>query len=87
MIGKGLNEMKGGVRITREGLERMTVKDLKGELKKRGISFRTSERKADLIGKLQQFLLSPENVRDFTPQAEQREMETQTEENLSFRMS
>ena len=75
MMGSG---MSGGV-LTKEGLMRMKVVELREELKKRGISFNTRDKKAELVAKLQQFLLSPENVKDFQPKPEQREMDTQTE--------
>ena len=73
MIGSG---MSGGV-LTKEGLMRMKVVELKKALKDRGLS--TSGLKAQLVSRLEQFLTTPENVKDFQPKPEQRETDTQTE--------
>ena len=74
--------MSGGVRLTKEGIFRMKVDELKKALKDRGLS--TRGLKAELVSRLEQFLLSPDNVRDFKPKAEQREMDTQTEGSYSL---
>ena len=70
------SKMSGGV-LTKEGLMRMKLPELKKALKDRGLS--TSGLKAQLVSRLEQFILSPDNVWDFKPKAEQREMDTQTE--------
>ena len=73
MMGSG---MTGGV-LTREGLMRMKVDELKKALKDRGL--KTSGLKAQLVSRLEQFLITPENVKDFQPKPGQSEMGTQTE--------
>jgi hypothetical protein len=51
MLGKG---MQGGV-LTKEGLNIMKVAELKEELKKRLITFENTDRKADLLQRLEVF--------------------------------
>jgi hypothetical protein len=79
MMGNG---MTGGVRLTKEGIYRMKVAELKEELLKRRLN--TAGKKKELVARLEQFLLSPENVKDFQPKPEQREMETQTPGSYSL---
>jgi len=75
MLGKG---MQGGV-LTKEGLGRMKLPEIKAELKKRGIEFKQNDKKNNLLERLEVFLLNPDRVKEYQPEAEKREIETQTE--------
>jgi hypothetical protein len=62
----------------------MKVAELKEELKKRSITFKSNDRKVDLLQRLEDCLLNSDRVKKYQPEAEQREIEkreiqTQTE--------
>ena len=80
MLGKG---MQGGV-LTKEGLNCMKVAELKEELKKRAITFKSNDRKVDLLERLEDFLLNSDRVKKYQPEAEKREIETQTTEPYTY---
>jgi len=76
MLGKGI--LSGGV-LTKEGLSKMKLPEIKEELKKRGIKFKQTDKKTNLLERLEVFLLNPDRVKEYQPEAEKREIETQTE--------
>ena len=76
MLGKG--RLSGGV-LTKEGLGRMKLTEIQAELKKRAIAFKQNDKKADLVQRLEDFVLNPDRVNEYQPEAEKREIETQTE--------
>ena len=80
MLGKG---MQGGV-LTKEGLGRMKLPEIKAELKKRGIEFKQNDKKNNLLERLEVFLLNPDRVKEYQPEAEKREIETQTEQRYTY---
>ena len=81
MLGKGI--LSGGV-LTKEGLNRMKVAELKEELKKRAITFKSNDRKVDLLERLEDFLLNSDRVKKYQPEAEKQEIETQTTEPYTY---
>ena len=63
----------------KKGLSRMKLPEIKEELKKRGIEFKQNDKKKNLLERLEFFLLNPDRVNEYQPEAEKREIETQTE--------
>ena len=57
----------------------MKLTEIKEELKKRGIEFKQNDKKTNLLERLEVFLLNPDRIKKYQPEAEKREKETQTE--------
>jgi hypothetical protein len=81
MLGKG--GLSGGV-LTKEGLGSMKLPEIKEELKKRGIKFKQGDKKTNLLERLEVFILNPDRVKEYKPEAVKREIETQTEQRYTY---
>ena len=65
----------------------MKLPEIKEELKKRGIEFKQNDKKTNLLERLEVFLLNPDRVKEYQPEAEKREIETQTEQPHPHRLA
>jgi hypothetical protein len=65
MLGKG--RLSGGV-LTKEGLSRMKIPEIKEELKNEELNLNKMIKKTNLLERLEFFFLNPDRVKEYQPE-------------------